>query len=90
MTVQYTIRVMGKVQGVYFRASTRDQARQLGIKGYVKNLPGGEVFIEVGGDEDKVRKLIEWAHSGPLMARVDSVELAQVEITELPEFEVRR
>jgi len=49
------IRVSGKVQGVFFRASTKEQADQLGVKGFVRNEPNGDVYIEVEGDEEKLK-----------------------------------
>jgi acylphosphatase len=69
------IRVFGLVQGVGFRASTYRKARELGLKGYVKNLPSGyEVEIVAEADEDKILDLLEWAKNGPPGARVDKVE----------------
>lgn len=82
--------ISGNVQGVFFRDSTRQQANQLGVAGWVKNLPDGRVEAHLEGPKEKVQQVIEWAHRGPPQARVEDV---QVEWT-APEghqgFEVRR
>ena len=52
--------VRGKVQGVYFRHSTQMKAEELGIKGIVKNLPGGEVYIEAEGEVNEMEEFIAW------------------------------
>ena len=68
------ILVKGKVQGVYFRASAAQTATELGIRGYVENLPGGDVKIVAEGTAESLEKLIEWCKEGPPHAEVDSVE----------------
>ncbi len=67
--------ISGKVQGVFFRATTRDKANELGVKGWVRNLRDGRVEAVFEGDEDAVKKLIEWCHVGPPAARVEKVEV---------------
>ena len=62
--VQALVRISGRVQGVYFRAYTRDMARPLGLKGYVRNLPGGKVEAVFVGPKDKVDQAISWCHQG--------------------------
>lgn len=71
--VQRIIRVYGKVQGVYFRESTKTKALELGITGYVKNESDGSVLIVVEGEEDLLNKLESWSRVGPPTARVDSI-----------------
>ncbi|MFW6067352.1 MAG: acylphosphatase [Myxococcota bacterium] len=66
--------VRGRVQGVFFRASTQREARQLGLSGWVKNRPDGSVEIVAEGEEDQVKDLLAWAQHGPTTARVDKVE----------------
>ena len=69
------IRVYGLVQGVGFRASTYYKARELGLTGYVKNLPSGdEVEIVAEGDEKQLMALLEWAKKGPPGSRVEKVQ----------------
>jgi len=72
----------GKVQGVFFRASTKEVADKLGIKGFVTNEPNGDVLIEALGNEDQLNQLISWCHQGSEFARVDRVE---VDYRKLPE-----
>ncbi len=68
--------VRGRVQGVFFRASMKEVADRLGVKGWVRNLPDGySVEAVVEGEEDSVKKLIEWCHEGPPLARVEKVEV---------------
>ncbi len=69
--------IRGKVQGVFFRQHMAEEATRLGLTGWVRNLPDGRtVEAVVEGPEDKVRLLVEWAHRGPPLARVESVEVA--------------
>ncbi|HEU4774088.1 MAG TPA: acylphosphatase [Lysobacter sp.] len=72
--------VGGKVQGVFFRASTREQASALGLRGCAKNLPDGRVDILAVGDAEAIDQLADWLRRGPPQARVD--ELERVEVSE--------
>ncbi|OUS29236.1 acylphosphatase [Gammaproteobacteria bacterium 45_16_T64] len=65
--------VSGRVQGVYYRASTQKQAKRLGLSGWVQNLPNGNVEFEAEGNTDIVDQLIDWAHEGPALAKVTEV-----------------
>lgn len=65
--------VVGKVQGVFFRAATRERALQLGLLGYAKNLGDGRVEVVASGDADALAELDAWLHHGPPAARVESV-----------------
>lgn len=73
--MQFKAVVKGKVQGVYFRAHTADEARALGLAGYAKNLPDGSVEVVARGEEAALRKLIQYLHVGPTIARVSGVDL---------------
>ncbi len=75
MIVRAHVYISGKVQGVFFRASTREVAKRLGLRGYVRNLPDGRVEAVFEGDEKKVRKAIEWCCHGPSLAIVEKVEV---------------
>ena len=66
--------IEGRVQGVWFRDSTRTQANTLGINGWVRNKHDGNVEVLAEGPEENVGKLIEWCHRGPSAARVDRVQ----------------
>ncbi len=65
--------VAGRVQGVFFRASTREQALRLGLTGYARNLPDGRVQVFACGAPVAVAKLKEWLRSGPAAAQVSGV-----------------
>ncbi|MBU6198225.1 MAG: acylphosphatase [Xanthomonadaceae bacterium] len=65
--------VRGRVQGVFFRASTRNQAQRLGLTGYAKNLPDGSVEVLACGAAVALDELERWLHAGPPAARVDAV-----------------
>ena len=65
--------VGGRVQGVWFRAGTREQARLLGLRGYAKNLADGRVEVLAVGEAQALEALAQWLESGPPQARVDAV-----------------
>ena len=73
--VRARIRVKGLVQGVCFRQSTADEARRLGLAGWVRNLDDGSVEAEAEGDRRLVEELVRWCHRGPPAARVEGVEV---------------
>lgn len=75
MKTRLHLYIIGRVQGVYFRDSTRELAESLGLTGYVKNLPDGRVEAVVEGEKDSVDRLAQWCHSGPPRAIVSSVEI---------------
>jgi acylphosphatase len=66
--------VSGLVQGVFFRASTRDRARQLGLAGRASNLPDGRVEVIASGPEEGLAALRRWLRDGPPQARVTGLE----------------
>ena len=68
------IKVYGRVQGVFFRYTTRKVARKLGLAGIVKNMPDGSVYMEAEGKEDKLLELLEFAKKGPTHAKVEEVK----------------
>jgi acylphosphatase len=63
--------VSGRVQGVWFRAATRDEAIRLGLRGWVQNLPDGRVEAVFEGEEQSLARMLEWSRVGPPGARVD-------------------
>lgn len=71
---QALARVTGRVQGVYYRASTQEQARTLGLRGWVRNMPDGRVELRAQGTRGRVEALLEWCRKGPPASRVESVE----------------
>ena len=67
--------VEGRVQGVSFRAATREQARSIGVEGWVRNLDNGQVEAVFEGPAQAVRHMIRWCHHGPSYAHVDRVDV---------------
>ncbi len=82
------ISVYGKVQGVFFRASTKAIADFLGVKGIVMNRPDGSVYIEAEGDEFSLEELLNFCGKGPDKAQVEKVETHEGEIKNYRNFEV--
>jgi acylphosphatase len=85
-------RVCGKVQGVFFRHSTRIEAERLGIRGIARNLADGSVEVFAQGGTDALQALRQWLNLGPPQARVDSVEEIEIDpaALDLPKsFQVR-
>jgi acylphosphatase len=85
------VQVEGKVQGVYFRASTAKKATSLGLLGWVRNLENGRVELLAQGTPEALEQLLLWCQKGPVLARVVNVyhELATLD-RELCEFNVLR
>ena len=75
VVAQLLARVAGRVQGVYYRASTQEQARALGLRGWVRNLPDGRVELRAQGTRGRVEALLAWCRKGPPSARVASVDV---------------
>ncbi len=75
--------VSGRVQGVYYRASTRQKAVELGLRGYAANLEDGRVEVFAVGSAAAVQSLVDWLAVGPPAARVDQVTVEAVELEDL-------
>lgn len=73
--VRAQVIISGRVQGVFFRAHTRDFARKFGVKGWVKNRPDGKVEALFEGDEEDVKAVIDWCNDGPPAAAVSDVNV---------------
>lgn len=73
--VQAHVYISGNVQGVYFRASTQEQAQRLEVNGWVKNLDDGRVEAVFEGPQSAVDALLEWCHEGPTRASVAAVDV---------------
>lgn len=70
--------ISGRVQGVFYRDSTRKRAIELGITGFVKNLPDGRVELMAFGSEEKLKELETWLWQGPPRAKVESVTCEKI------------
>ena len=73
------LRIHGRVQGVWFRESMRLEAERLNVAGWVRNTADGAVEAVIQGPAEAVDALIEWARSGPPLARVDRVEIGEAQ-----------
>jgi acylphosphatase len=82
------VRVSGRVQGVYYRNFTQSQARELGIKGWVRNVPGGGVEAILEGERQKVGELLKLMKAGPSGAMVSSMELSELKCRGFDNFEI--
>jgi len=78
MNVSYIAHVSGRVQGVYFRASSQQKAIDYGLSGYARNLADGDVEVLMCGDEREVDKMLEWLTHGPPQAEVSDMQKKQV------------
>jgi acylphosphatase len=83
------VKVHGRVQGVFFRDSTRREAERAGVAGWVRNCADGTVEAVFEGDEDAVARMVEWVREGPGHADVDRVDVDEEEPEGLSAFEVR-
>jgi acylphosphatase len=79
---QIKIVVTGKVQGVFFRASAKEEAEKLGLKGYARNKKDGTVEILAQGEGKKVSEFLDWCKEGPVYAKVETVQTKKCEIKE--------
>ena len=84
MTTCIRCYVSGRVQGVFFRASTQSVAVNLGIKGYARNLPDRRVEVLACGDEASLRELRGWLATGPQYAQVTGVECTDASLDQIP------
>lgn len=84
------VRITGRVQGVFFRASCAEYARRLGVRGWVRNEPDGAVLAHFEGGWTSVEEIVDWCHSGPRRADVDEVTLTKVAPIDAEDFVVDR
>ena len=82
--------VSGQVQGVFFRATMREKARELDVNGWVRNEPDGSVAAHLEGSPDSVRTLVEWCHHGPSGALVGRVATSEAPATGASGFAIRQ
>lgn len=87
-TIQLLIK--GKVQGVFFRATAKDIADDLGVKGWVRNLPDRNVEIRATATEEALQKYIDWCKQGPPKAKVENVSIEELVPEEFNNFKIKR
>lgn len=74
--------VSGKVQGVWFRGSTRDEANKHNLVGWIKNMPDGSVYLEAEGEEENLKEFEKWLNIGSSNSCVENVEIEWIEPAE--------
>ena len=80
----------GRVQGVFFRASTMEKAREYGLTGWVRNNPDGTVEAVFEGDEEAIEKMLQWCREGPPLAHVTKLDVIEEPFTgEFSDFTIR-
>ncbi|ROR35081.1 acylphosphatase [Inmirania thermothiophila] len=82
-------RVTGRVQGVFFRATAREEAQRLGITGYARNLPDGSVEVLACGPEEALAAFRDWLRRGPPTAQVHEVRCEEAPVTPPAQFRIR-
>ncbi|HLO19067.1 MAG TPA: acylphosphatase [Sphingomicrobium sp.] len=81
--------IVGRVQGVFFRSWSREQAEELGVAGWIRNRPDGHVEAHVEGELGAVEQMIERLRDGPPSAQVDDVRIWDADVFDFDGFEVR-
>ncbi|MEZ5057860.1 MAG: acylphosphatase [Saprospiraceae bacterium] len=84
------VRIEGKVQGVWFRKSTQNKARDLGINGFVRNQTDGSVYVEAEGDEDQIKSFLIWCWEGSPLSEVSAVHSEEADLENFEAFEIQR
>lgn len=87
--IRIHVTISGKVQGVWFRASAKEQADRLGLTGWVRNLSDGRVEVMAVGSQDDINAFREWLKQGPTLAQVTHFEFEELPWEEYNNFEVR-
>ena len=87
--IHRNITIKGHVQGVGFRFTAKNMAISLGIKGFVKNLYNGDVYIEAEGTELQLRHFIEWCYTGPGYAHVEDVIIENSKFADYQFFDIK-
>lgn len=88
--VRYMIKVSGRVQGVFYRASTKETADKLGIKGWIRNEPDGSVLIEAEGTPQQMDAFVMWCRQGPQFAHVKQVNQEEKPVQGFQDFSIQR
>jgi acylphosphatase len=83
------IKVIGRVQGVFFRVNTRDKACELGLNGFVRNEPDGSVYIEIEGKQKLLDEFLSWLKQSPKLSNVDALQITKADVEGFKKFEIR-
>lgn len=84
------VKISGRVQGVWFRSSTKQKAEMLGVKGWVRNTSDGCVEAIFEGDEKLVDEMIDWCSHGPPLAKVEKIDVKKQNIADFDKFDICR
>jgi acylphosphatase len=90
MKKHFNIKIAGRVQGVFFRASTKSKAEEFSIAGFVQNEPDGSVYIEAEGEEEKLDQFITWCKRGPELAEVTTCDVQPGNMERYTDFVIYR
>ena len=90
MKKTFSIIVTGKVQGVFYRQSTKEKAKALGITGHVRNMPDDTVYIVATGPSEQIGQLITWCRQGPPKANVKELIVGEMEFEVFDSFTINR
>jgi acylphosphatase len=80
--------IVGRVQGVWYRASAKVEAERLGLRGWTRNLRDGSVEALVAGSDEAIERFIDWAHQGPPNARVERIEISPADLPQEAGFHI--
>jgi acylphosphatase len=90
LKINFHVIISGRVQGVWFRASAKQKAEQLGIKGWIRNTSDGSVEAVFEGEEKSVNEMIEWCNHGPPLSKIENVEIEKKNPTDgFKDFSIR-
>jgi acylphosphatase len=84
-----SISINGRVQGVSFRYYALQQARLHHLRGYVKNMPDGSVYMEAEGEDEPLDSFVQWCHNGPPWANVETIEVTEQKLKNFNGFTIR-
>lgn len=87
MKKHLNIKIYGLVQGIFYRATAKEEAGKFNITGFARNAEDSSVYIEAEGEEENLDKFIEWCKKGPPLAKVEKVEVAESPLKNFSEFE---
>lgn len=83
------IRVEGRVQGVFFRANTKEKALDLGLTGFVMNEDDGSVLVEAEGEDFPLNQFLIWLRKGPVLSKVQTVNAEEIPLKHTSEFKIK-
>ncbi len=90
MIKSYQLKITGIVQGVFYRASMRAKAKELGVVGFAQNKEDGSVYAEIEGEEEILNKMIEWSKHGPAKAKVEELKVIGQSNKTYKDFKIKR